>query len=424
MSDEIASPRHSAKHRFFLLGNLALAVFTILSGSGLLYANWKLNNRKVVTIDAVDSGSNEFDLPVGDLKAKNYLITGSDNNACVDKNSKYAGGFGVRSSYGERSDSIMVIRVNPIDNQAAVLSFPRDMWVTQAGSTRQGRINSNFDKKNPNRLIRTIKENFGISIDHYVNVDFCAFKEVIDAVGGVRVPFVNKSRDKRTGFGVMKRNVCYTFKGDHALAYMRSRHYEWFDPALKKWRTDQSSDWGRIARQQDFIRRLVKKALEKATSNPRVATGILNAALKNVITDDRLNAITVLQLGQAMKNFDANTMGSYTMPGLGQIIDKSSVIVPDFESDLSEKILAVFQGKASLSTTLKKTSISISSSEFTELAAVIATTSAVRLSVSKPLATTTTSTSTTPTTTTTIPSLLIEQDTRGIVPADDPNCQF
>jgi anionic cell wall polymer biosynthesis LytR-Cps2A-Psr (LCP) family protein len=221
----------------------------------------------------------------------------------------------------------------------------------------------------------------------------------------------------------MKRNVCYTFQGDHALAYMRSRHFEWFDPALKKWRKDQSSDWGRIARQQDFIRRLVKKALEKAGSNPRVATGILNAALKNVITDDRLNAITVLQLGQAMKNFDANTMGSYTMPGLGQIVDKMSVIVPDFESDLSEKILAVFQGKASLSTTLKKTSMADESSEFSELATVIATTSAVQLSVSKPLATTTTSTSTT-STTTTIPSLLIEQDTRGIVPADDPNCQF
>ena len=422
MSDEIVSPRHSGKQRIFLLGNIALAVLTIFSGSGLLYANWKLNNRKVVTIDTVNSNSNTFNLPIGDLKAKNYLITGSDNNACIAKDSPYAGGFGVRSSFGERSDSIMVIRVNPIDNQAAVLSFPRDMWVTQAGSTRQGRINSNFDKKNPNRLIRTIKENFGISIDHYVNVDFCAFKEVIDAVGGVRVPFANKSRDTRTGFRVTKTNVCFTFQGDHALAYMRSRHFQWFDPALKQWRTDQSSDWGRIARQQDFIRRLIKKALDKAGSNPRVATGILNAALKNVITDDRLNAITVLQLGQAMKNFDANTMGSYTMPGLGQVIDKSSIIVPDFESDLSIKILAVFQGKASLSTTLKKTSMADASSEFTELAAVIVTTSAVRLSVSKPLATTTTSTSTT--TTTTIPSLVIEQNTRGIVPANDPNCQF
>ena len=150
MSDEIVSPRHSGKQRIFLLGNIALAVLTIFSGSGLLYANWKLNNRKVVTIDTVNSNSNTFNLPIGDLKAKNYLITGSDNNACIAKDSPYAGGFGVRSSFGERSDSIMVIRVNPIDNQAAVLSFPRDMWVTQAGSTRHGRINSNFDKKKSN----------------------------------------------------------------------------------------------------------------------------------------------------------------------------------------------------------------------------------------------------------------------------------
>ena len=421
MSDEIVSSNRSGKQRVFLLANITLAVLTILSGTGLLYANWKLNNRKVVTIDLVDPNANEFDLPIGDLKAKNFLITGSDNNACIAKDSPYAGGFGKRSTYGERSDSIMVIRVNPIDNQAAIISFPRDMWVTQAGSTRQGRINTNFDKKNPNRLIRTIKENFGISVDHYVNIDFCAFKEVIDAVGGVRVPFANKARDKRTGFKVLKANVCYTFEGDHALAYMRSRHYQWYDPALQKWRTDPSSDWGRIARQQDFIRRLVKKALDKARTNPRVATGILNAALKNVITDDRLNALTVLQLGQAMKNFDANTMGSYTMPGIGQVIDKTSVIVPDFESDESKKILSVFQGKASLSTTLKKTSVIAPSAEFTELASVIATTSELRLAMSKAAAATTTSTTTT---TTTVPAVVIQQATKGIVPTDDPNCQF
>ena len=419
MSDETASSNRSGKHRVFLLANITLAVLTILSGSGLLYANWKLNNRKVVTIDSVDPNANGFDLPIGDLKAKNFLITGSDNNACIAKDSPYAGGFGKRTAYGERSDSIMVIRVNPIDNQAAVLSFPRDMWVTQAGSTRRGRINTNFDKKNPNRLIRTIKENFGIPIDHYVNIDFCAFKEVIDAVGGVRVPFATKARDKRTGFKVLKANVCYTFEGDHALAYMRSRHYQWYDPALKKWRTDPSSDWGRIARQQDFMRRLVKKALDKARTNPRVATGILNAALKNVITDDRLNALTVLQLGQAMKNFDANTMGSYTMPGIGQVVDKAAVLMPDFESDQSKKILSVFQGKASLSTTLKKTSSIAPSAEFTELASVLATSSVIRLAMPMPAVTTTTST-----TTTTVPAVVIQQTTKGIVPIDDPNCQF
>jgi hypothetical protein len=121
-----------------------------------------------------------------------------------------------------------------------------------------------------------------------------------------------------------------------------------------------------------------------------------------------------------MKNFDANTMGSYTMPGIGQLIDKAAVIVPDFESDQSKKILSVFQGKASLSTTLKKTSVITPSAEFTELASVLATTSVLRLAMSKPAAATTT----TSTTTTTVPAVVIQQETKGIVPADDPNCQF
>ena len=120
-----------------------------------------------------------------------------------------------------------------------------------------------------------------------------------------------------------------------------------------------------------------------------------------------------------MKNFEANTMGSYTMPGIGQMVDKASVIMPDFESDQSKKILSVFQGKASLSSTLKKTSSIAPSAEFTELASVIATSSVMRLAMSKPAAATTTST-----TTTTVPAVVIQQETKGIVPINDPNCQF
>ena len=417
MSEVSTRPHRTRKHKAFVAFNVFLAVVTIVSGSGILYANWKLNNRNVVSIDTVPEGDANLNLPVGDLHAKNFLITGSDNNACIAKDSPYAGGFGKRATFGERSDSIMVIRVNPTDNQAAVLSFPRDMWVKQADSSRHGRINSNFDKKNPNRLIRTIKENFGINIDHYVNIDFCAFKGVVDAVGGVRVPFPFKARDSHTGFKVLRARVCYRFAGDHALAYMRSRHYNWYDPALKKWRTDQTSDYGRIARQQDFMRRMIKKALDKARSNPRVASGILNAALKNVITDDRLNALTVLQLGQAMKSFDTSTMGSYTMPGVGQLIDKASVIVPDMESDTSKKILSVFQGKASLATTVK-TSVTPTAFDSSATSTLMIASAAMKI------AAVTTTTLAPTTTTTTLPSVNIKQDTRGVVPPNDPSCQF
>jgi len=421
MTDAIKKSRHSVKQRVFVIFNITLAVVTILAGSGLLYANWKLGNRQVVAIDTTPNSDGNLNLPEGDRTAKNFLITGSDNNACISKDSPFYGGFGQRSSYGSRSDSLMVVRVNPIDNQAAILSFPRDMWVKQAGSTRSNRINANFNKNDPNRLIRTLKENFSINIDHYINVDFCAFAGIVNAVGGVRVPFQYKARDKRTGFKVLRARVCYTFQGDHALAYMRSRHYSWFDPATRNWRTDGTSDYGRISRQQDFMKRVIRKALDKARTNPRVATGIMNAALKNIITDDKLNPLTVLQLGQAMKNFDTETMGSYTMPGTGTMIDQASVILPDLESSTSKKILSVFQGKASLSTTIKGASTSTVATTTTTTLAVIASTTPSKSSSGSGNSKTTV---TTMPPATTVPKVVIDQDTRGVVPPNDPTCQY
>jgi hypothetical protein len=113
-----------------------------------------------------------------------------------------------------------------------------------------------------------------------------------------------------------------------------------------------------------------------------------------------------------MKAFDANTMGSYTMPGLGQLIDKESVIVPNLESATAKKILAVFQGKASLSTTVQTPAAIPTSAP--EVDGVIAFAAMVLTPPTVPPTTTTT----------TLPSVLIEQNPRGIVPPNDPTCQF
>lgn len=426
----VPSRGRASRTRLFVGFNLVLAVALVVSGSGLLWANWKLGTRQVVAIDApLRDGT--VDLPEGDLSAKNYLITGSDNNTCIDPNSPYAGGFGDRTAFGERSDSIMVIRVDPRTETAAVLSFPRDLWVTQAGSTRKNRINANFNKKDPNRLIRTIALNFGIPIDHYVNIDFCTFKDVVDAVGGVRVPFKFKARDKRTGFQVLRARVCATLGGDHALAYIRSRKYEFYDPAVGRWTRDGTSDWGRISRQQDFIKRMTRKALARARSNPKVASDIMNAALDNVITDDRITPIMMLQLAQAMKNYDADTMGSYTMPGTGQVIDEMAVIIPELESDTAKKILALFQGKANLSkeagddSAAPKSDVDVTT--VSDLGAALeVVTLAARPDAAKvaPVARVASPPTTATVTTTTLPAVVIEQNPRGIVPENDPACPY
>ena len=116
---------------------------------------------------------------------------------------------------------------NPSTNQVAVLSFPRDLYVTVDGGSK-ARINSAYRRDDPSRLQDTIFLNFRVPIDHYIQVDFCAFKRLVDAVGGVKVPFEYPARDPNTGLDVpASGGECFEFDGDHALAYVRSRHYEY-----------------------------------------------------------------------------------------------------------------------------------------------------------------------------------------------------
>src|SRR5215207_9744647 len=211
--------------------------------------------------------------PPADPAAKNFLLTGGDNGACVDPNSPYAPAFGDAESgrVGERSDTIMVFRVDPAAERVAVLSFPRDLYVKISDSNGRSRINSAYRRDDPQRLINTIYENFGIGIDHYIQVDFCTFKTLVDAVGGVTVPFQFPARDPNTGLNVPTTG-CFTFDGDHALAYVRSRHYEYEDPpGSGNWQGDITSDLGRISRQQDFIRRVLARVLAQGALNPAVA---------------------------------------------------------------------------------------------------------------------------------------------------------
>src|SRR5262249_17871525 len=150
---------------------------------------------------------------------------GSDSRreACTAADSPFAGGLGNVTS--ELSDTIILVRVDPAAGQAAILSFPRDLWVTIAGTGRKGKINSAYEPDNPSRLVQTIEERFGVFVDHTVQVSLCAFKSLVDAVGGVNVPFAYPTKDEETGLDI-ETPGCVSLNGDEALAYVRSRaHY-------------------------------------------------------------------------------------------------------------------------------------------------------------------------------------------------------
>jgi LCP family protein required for cell wall assembly len=278
--------------------------------------------------------------------AKNFLITGADNNSCIDPDSPYAPAFGDRTNLGERSDTIMMWRVNPSTSQVAVLSFPRDLFVDIAGTSRKGRINEAYERDNPQKLIDTIYQNFGINTDHFVQVDFCAFRTLVEAVGGVAVPFETPVRDPNTGLNVPEAG-CFTFDGDHALAYTRSRKLQWLDEN-GEWRQDPTSDLGRISRQQDFLRRTVSALLAKGAYNPDVAGGLIETLSEYIVTDPGLTPRKMLEFAGVLSGVDPTAITTYQITADPRNIQGNAVLVPSLGGDNMQAILAVFRGEAML----------------------------------------------------------------------------
>ena len=286
--------------------------------------------------------------PPADPAAKNFLITGADNGACIDPNSPFAAAFGDREDMGERSDTIMVFRVDPSTSRVAVLSFPRDLYVTIADAGNQARINSAYERDEPQRLIDTIYENFGVGVDHFIQVDFCAFKTLVDAVGGVSVPFRYPARDTHTGLNVPTTG-CFKFDGEHALAYVRSRYYEYEDPpGSGNWEQDQSFDLGRISRQQDFLRRTLSSVLAKGPLNPRVARGLIKSATQYIVTDSGLSPAKLLEFAGVLDDVEPAGILTYQIEATPREVSGASVLEPQIDGENMQAVLAMFRGETSL----------------------------------------------------------------------------
>ncbi len=403
-----------------LMINAIVIVACFATAAIVYYGNEKANDRKVVSLvgsttkltvppsttpDGTPDTDPDVTLVAGpvDMSARNFLITGSDNGACVDPDSPYAAAFGNRNGLGERADTIMILRLDPTTNAGAVLSFPRDLWVKIAGKKSRSRINSAFNRDDPNTLVLTIWENFGIPIDHYVNVDFCAFKKIVDAVGGIRVPFATPIRDRNTGLNIETAG-CHRFDGEEGLAYVRSRKLHYYDQKSQSWRQDPAADRGRISRQQDFLRRALQKALDVGAGNPTVAKDLIDAGLEFVILDDQLTPGKLLELAQAMRDLDPGTMRTYQIEGLGKLINGQSVIEPKLGTDNMKAVLAVFQGKARL----------VDAPEQLVEAPTTAPTT------TRPRGSTTT---VAPGSTTSLPPVFVESNSVGVLPTDDPACR-
>jgi LCP family protein required for cell wall assembly len=279
--------------------------------------------------------------PEADPAAMNFLVTGDDNSndkSCIELQDK-----GARS--GERSDTIMIIRLDPVNKRSAVLSFPRDLWVKIPGHGTQ-RINGAFSRDDPQLLIDTIRNEFDVNIDHYIQIDFCAFQRLVKGIGGVSVPLPYPVRDDSTGLEVLQPG-CHKFDGDEALKYVRSRHFEYQDEN-GKWHEDPSSDLGRIARQQDFLRRTLTAALKQNVLKPKIITSLYASYREDVVVDTGLTIDKMIEFVGVIRDVKAETIRTYQIEATGKTISGASVLIWHKNSENMQAILNIFRGLAPL----------------------------------------------------------------------------
>ncbi len=273
----------------------------------------------------------------------NVLLVGSDSAATLDDDDP----IGLERQGERNGDVIIVAHIDERDGSAALLSIPRDLWVPIAGRDREAKINSAFAVGGPAMLIETIEQNFGIPINHYVNVDFAGFQGLVDALGEVSVWFDQPARDwntrtntSQTGFQMLEVG-CQPLDGRTALAYVRSRYYQTLDND-GVWVSEQASDLNRIRRQQEFLKQVAAKAINSGSRNPFVFDGLIDAAIEHVTLDQDLSPALLLDLGGAFRQFDSNNLQAYSLPAEFGWVGSSSVLFLNPEH--SEPILELFRG--------------------------------------------------------------------------------
>ena len=239
---------------------------------------------------------------------ENFLVVGSDTRAFTSGSRALQQQFGNEAQNGgQRSDTMMVIRVDPNRSKTLVVSFPRDLWV-QVPGIGLSKINSAYDA-GPQRVIDTLKQDFNIDVNHFVQVDFKSFQGVVNAIGSVPVYVPYQARDSLTGL-YQPVAGCQRFDGADALAYVRSRDLEYYSQPKQTWLpADAVPDIDRIARQQQFIRTLAGVAVRDSLSNPLTANTIVDRVLENLTVDSTLSKRDVLDLVEAFRTINPRDTG-------------------------------------------------------------------------------------------------------------------
>ncbi|MGW0309727.1 LCP family protein [Streptomyces flavidovirens] len=283
------------------VGSLTLVVVLLAVSIGTYFwADGKLK-REVDLAKVIDRPE------AGD--GTNYLIVGSDSRegmSADDKKKLHTG-----SAEGKRTDSMMILHDG--SNGPTLISLPRDSDVeipsfvgSESGKTfpaqgRRVKLNAAYAEDGPELLVRTVEHNTNLRIDHYVEIGFAGFANIVDAIGGVEMDIPKAFKDKKSGADFQAGKQ--TLNGEQSLAFVRTRY------------AFAGSDLDRTKNQQKFLAALASQTATPGTIlNPFKLYPTMGAGLDTLIVDKDMSLWSLGQMFFAMKGVTGGEGTSMNIP--------------------------------------------------------------------------------------------------------------
>jgi len=247
--------------------------------------------------------------------SENVLLIGSTSR-CALKVQNAAYGLCSQGVTGVNSDIDMIVHLDPATGKVSLLSIPRDLFVPNARQIGANKIDAAL-YEGPSQLIAAIEEDFAIPINHYVELNFDTFANVVNALGGVKMYFPIPIFDQESGLNI-EHPGCYNLDGYHALQLVRARHLQIqpnpsnHDP--RSWPQEAQSDLARIRRTHEFLRVLGSKVATRGLGDPLTDQSIATAVLPDLTVDSGFSESTMVSLAKNFAHTSLSGAPQYTYP--------------------------------------------------------------------------------------------------------------
>ncbi|MGH3875775.1 MAG: LCP family protein [Actinophytocola sp.] len=285
-------PRRPRKRRRFgrTLGIIVLILVVLLAGM-YFWVDSSLNRVAALA---------DYPGRPAEAAGTNWLIVGSDSREGLSQEEKDKLITG--DTEGKRTDTMLIAHLPDNDTPATLMSLPRDLNVEVPGNG-VNKINAAFSIGGPKLLVQTIEQATGLRIDHYAEINFAGFANMVDAVGGVEINIPKTIKDNATGVTI--KAGPQTLDGAQALAFVRTR----------KSAATPRSDLDRVANQRTFIGALAAEIASPATLlNPFDVFPLLSEVPNALTVDDGDHLYHLAGLGFAMGGISDGGTITTTVP--------------------------------------------------------------------------------------------------------------